>query len=108
MGLFNNREKKEPQPRNMQTTLMIRLLAIGYVLYMLYKIVTAYVAGGEDAPALWLLILSIVVLGGGSVGVGILTWKDYKAHKEAEAEQLALAEEEETEEEAQEESDDTL
>lgn len=103
MGLFN-RSDKEPQPRSMQTTLMIRVLAVGYILYMLYNIVKSYFAGGADAPSLTLLLVAILVLGGGSLWVAVVTWKDYKAYKAQEAERQAL-EEEKTEADQQ---DDTL
>lgn len=103
MGLFN-RSDKAPQPRSMQTTLMIRVLAVGYILYMLYNIVKSYFAGGADAPSLTLLLVAILVLGGGSLWVAVVTWKDYKAYKAQEAERQAL-EEEKTEADQQ---DDTL
>ena len=103
MGLFD-RTDKEKQPRNMQTTLMIRVLAVGYILYMLYNIVKSYFAGGADAPSLTLLLVAILVLGGGSLWVAVVTWKDYKAYKAQEAERQAL-EEEKTEADQQ---DDTL
>ena len=75
--------------------LMFRIVAIGFVLYLLFQTVTGYFKGGPEAPSLTLLLVSIVVLGGGAVLIGWLTWKAWKAEQIlAEAEQ-----EEETEEE---------
>ena len=61
--------------------LMFRIVAIGFVLYLLFQNVTGYLKGGPDAPSLTLLLVSIVVLGGGAVLIGWLTWKSWKAEK---------------------------
>ena len=89
MGLFDFGKKKQreddqtPQnPGNPTTMIFFRLLAIGYVLWILKDLVKAYVAGGEEAPSLALLIGSIVVLGGGCVAVGIMSYKSWKRMKE--------------------------
>ena len=103
MGLFN-RSEKEQQPRSMQTTLMIRVLAVGYILYMLYNIIKSYIAGGADAPSLTLLLVAVLVLGGGSLWVAIVTWMDYKAYKAEEAAVQAL----EAEEAEADQQDDTI
>ena len=59
-----------------------RILAIGYVLYQLYEVIRMYAEGGPEAPALWLLILSIVVLGGGAGVIAFLTWRDWKSNQD--------------------------
>ena len=74
---------------------------------MLAQIVQGYIAGGEDAPSLGLLLLAIVVLGGGAVFIGVLGWKEWKKGKaeEAAAREVRRAEAEAQEAEAPEESE---
>ena len=93
MALFNFGKKKEkteeqgPQnPGNPTTMIMFRLLAIGYVIWILKDLVQAYIAGGEEAPSLPLLLGSIAVLGAGCVIVGIMSFKQWKVMKEAQKE----------------------
>jgi hypothetical protein len=66
--------------------LLFRVLAIGYVLWMLKGLVEAYVAGGPDAPSLGMLLGAIAVLGGGCVFIGIMTYKQWKKMKVLEKE----------------------
>ena len=93
MALFNFGKKKEekeeqgPQnPGNPTTMIMFRLLAIVYVIWILKDLVQAYIAGGEEAPSLPLLLGSIAVLGAGCVIVGIMSFKQWKVMKEAQKE----------------------
>jgi len=74
------------------TTVFIRVIAAGFVLYSLWEIVSAFLKGGEDAPSLTLLLIAIVVLGGGGVFIALMAWKEwknYKAAQEAPAEEAA-------------------
>ena len=94
------------RPRNINNVMMFRLLAIGYVLYMLYQVVMSYFEGGPDAPSIWLVVLAVVLLGGGAALIGVLSWREYKRHMEEtalrkamEEEELAAQEEEDWEEE---------
>ena len=61
--------------------LIFRLIAMGAVLYWLFGIVKAYIAGGPEAPSLTLLIIAIVVMGGGAALVGVLTYQNWKRAK---------------------------
>lgn len=70
------------RPSDVSRVLLIRTLAVGVVLYWLGDIVLGYVQGGPGAPSLTLLILSILVLGGGSVLIGIDAWRMWKKSKE--------------------------
>lgn len=81
-------EKKEGQetPRNHDNTFFFRLIAAGYVLYMAWKTLELYIAGGEDAPQLWLLCLSMVVLGGGGIWLAISSFKTWRKAKAQEKE----------------------
>ena len=91
MALFNFGKKKQEEvddqmpknPGNPSTMIMFRVLAIGYVLWILKDLVKAYIAGGEEAPSLPLLIGAILVLGAGCVFVGIMSYKQWKQMKEA-------------------------
>ena len=85
--LFRKKEKEE-RPINMTTLIMVRLLAVGYCLYCLWQIIQMYIAGGEEAPSIWLLLLGILVLGGGSVFVAIVTVRKVLQMKAAERELL--------------------
>lgn len=65
--------------KNPQGALTFRIIAIGFVLYMLGEMLVAYFKGGADAPSLTMVLIGAVVLGGGAVFVGLLTWKAWKA-----------------------------
>ncbi|MEA4964499.1 MAG: hypothetical protein VB055_01585 [Oscillospiraceae bacterium] len=66
------------QVRKANGSLAIRILAMFYVFYMLFSLVKLYLAGGEGAPSLSLLIAGIVLLGGGGIGVGIFALRLYR------------------------------
>lgn len=91
MGLFNF-GKKNPQedkvqeqraPGNPTTMVMFRVLAIGYVLWMLKDVVKAYFEGGPEAPSGLLVLVAVLVLGGGCAWIGFMTFKQWKQMKEA-------------------------
>lgn len=81
-------EQKKQHLEEMKRKLPFRLIAIGFLLYMLGEIVVGYLKGGPEAPSQLLLILSIVVMGGGSALVGWLTWRSWKQAKKAEEEEM--------------------
>lgn len=87
MGFFskpqNNEEENKQPPRNPSNVVAFRLLAIGYVSYLLHDIVKLYIAGGPDAPSLPVLILAIAVLGGGAIFLAVITYKEWKHSKVA-------------------------
>jgi len=91
MALFNFGKKKQeetedqtPQnPGNPTTMILFRVLAIGYVVWILKDLVQDYIAGVEEAPSLPLLLGAIAVLGTGCVVVGIMSYKQWKQMKEA-------------------------
>lgn len=81
---------------NASRLLTLRIAAVAVVLYMLYGLIQSYIQGGADAPTLWQLILAIVLLGGGGIAVGLVSYRSYKRDKAdgeaARAERKALAE----------------
>lgn len=82
------------QPGNPTTMVMFRVLAVGYILWILKDLVEAYMAGGEEAPSLGLLIGAIVVFGAGCTFIVISTikqWKTMKAEYDEYNEQVAAA-----------------
>ena len=74
--------------RNPNSLLAMRGLAVFAVLYMLWPIVQSYIAGGEEAPTLGMLLLAIAVLGGCAVFIAFLGWKEWKRAKADEAAEL--------------------
>lgn len=92
--LFQKNEEKEERPVNPTTMLSIRALAVGYCLYCLWQIVQMFIEGGEEAPSIWLLLLAIAVLGGGSVWIAVITVLRFRQLK---AEERARLDEEDTE-----------
>ena len=71
-------ETNSNQFKNPKGALTFRILAIGIILYLLADLLGAYFKGGADAPSLTLILIATVVLGGGAIFVGILTWKAWK------------------------------
>ena len=64
--------------------LTFRILAIGVVLYwLIFDIVRPYLAGGPEAPNLTTLIIAIVIMGGGSAFLGVISYKAWKLAKES-------------------------
>ena len=95
MGLFNFGKKKNAdveedqtpqQPGNPTTMIMFRVLAIGYVLWIVKDLFVAYFAGGEDAPSLTMLLVASVLLVGGCVAIGIMSYGQWKRMKQLEKE----------------------
>ena len=89
--------KKKPQeenraPGNPTTMILFRVLAIGYLIWILKDLVEAYMAGGADAPSLKMLIITLVVFGAGIIFIvvsSIRQWKQMKAAYDEYNEQVA-------------------
>lgn len=64
--------KREFNPRSHA---MIYLMAIVYLVYLIFQIVKGYLSGGPDAPSFTMLIGGVALLGGGCILLGILAWK---------------------------------
>ena len=79
----NPAEEADQPPRNPNNVVMFRVLAIGYVIYLCVQMVKTYTEGGPDAPSLGLLIGGIAILGGATVFLGILSYKEWKRNKAA-------------------------
>ncbi len=97
MGWFQKNEEESTRPQNPDVYYGLRLLAGGYVLYMLYQLFEMYFAGGEDAPSVTLLVIATVLLGGGGVFIVIsacISWRKLKKELAQEALEQQDAEEE--------------
>lgn len=89
--------KKKPQeenraPGNPTTMILFRALAIGYLVWILKDLVVAYRAGGEEAPSLTLLLVTLIVFGAGIIFIvvsSIMQWKRMKAEYDAYNQQVA-------------------
>lgn len=102
-------EKRDPEQlkeiirraNNGSRVFILRLVALAFVLYMLINVIVAYFQGGADAPSIVEVVVGIVVLGGGSIAVGLFSYRTYlkekKAADEARAELRALEAEEQAE-----------
>lgn len=98
-----NNETQKQTPRNPSNVVAFRILAIGYLTYLCVDLIKLYNAGVPDAPSLPLLIGGLVVLGGGALFLGIISYKEwnrskaeydaYMAELRAEAEAKRAAEE---------------
>lgn len=61
--------------------------------YMLIDVVKAFIIGGEGAPDIWVLLASLVVMGGGAAFGGVNLFKMFKLQKALKAQQKQEAEE---------------
>ena len=83
MGWFQKKQPQEPgvetekpsPARNPDNVFMFRMVAVAYVLYTVWKTIKLYLAGGEDAPRLWMLCLSTVLLGGGAIVLAVISFR---------------------------------
>lgn len=105
MGFFGNKSNESNAQRNPDAVFGFRVLAAGYVLYLVYQSIQTYISG-EATSSIWLLIASVVILGGGAIYILIssyLSWRKEKAEiaarAEAEAESAEPVEAEKPEEE---------
>ena len=100
MGLFNNSQEND-RPRNPDMVFGFRVLAAGYILYMVYQTVTMYFS--EPGHNIWLMVATVGLLTPGALFVlisGYITWrKEKKALAEEAAAQAETAEEPEESEE---------
>lgn len=81
---------------NPRSHAMIYLMAIVYLVYLIFQMVKGYLSGGPDAPSFTMLIGGAALLGGGCILLGILAWKmSAMAPKEEEKADSGSAEEKE-------------
>lgn len=94
MGLFGKNDNNDRQ-RNPDAVFGFRALAAIYILYLVYQTVEMYMKG-QATSGIWLLIASIVVLGGGAVYILVssyLSWRKEKAELAAQQKEAAAQEE---------------
>lgn len=75
-----------PQSKALRA-LLFRLIAAGFVLYLLGDTILAYVRGGENAPSTALLGTSCVILGGGALVILVIALKIWRLDKARAAEE---------------------
>ena len=75
-----NEQRKVKNPKGM---LLMTGIVIILVLYLEWKVIHAYLLGGEGAPSLALVIISSIVMVAGCVLIGWLAIRLYKQSKEA-------------------------
>lgn len=98
MGLFQkNKDVQNSRPKNPDNYFMFKLLAAGYLLYLLWDIIKMYMAGGADQPSVLLMVCSFVVLGGGAAYIGITSFAQWRRFKKEEQEEAQLLEQQEEE-----------
>lgn len=97
MGWFqkNNQENTE-QASNTDAVFGFRMLAVAYIGYTVYKVFSMYFAGGQDAPEIWMLVLS-GLLGLGALVFAISSYRTWKKGK-TQAEEAKLPEDTPSEE----------
>lgn len=85
-------EANPPQPQKHEDprragyagrALLFHLMGAGLALYWLYGIIVNFVKGGPEAPSVGLLITAVAVLGGGAVGVAVMSLRTYRREKAA-------------------------
>ena len=70
--------KNTPSTSNSGRIISVSCLTVVVLLSMLWEIVSAYLAGGSDAPSIGILIAAIVILGGGTLFAIILILRHAK------------------------------
>lgn len=75
--------------------LIARLIAAGFVLYLLLDILKAYFQGGTEAPSGTMVAVSAVILGGGAILLVLLSLSTWRRERNAEAEQAPAEPEDE-------------
>ena len=87
MGFFSKKnetaENANQAPRNPNSIVTFRVVAIGYIAYMCINMVKLYLEGGPDAPSLTAMIAGVALLGGGCIFLAVLSYKEWKRGKEA-------------------------
>lgn len=83
-----NEQKQNPFSRN-QTRLMLYALGVYMLLKSLYDVIKGYLAGGPDAPSQLVLIVSLILMGGGSL---LCLFFMYRLWKQDQAAKAAMAE----------------
>lgn len=88
--------KQKPKVRNPVGMVTLHIVVICYAVYLFYTILRDYLAGGENAPTLTTLIIGAVLLLGGAVLVGVMSYRLYQQTKQEKAAEEAAKALEET------------
>lgn len=104
------RERPERPAPSRQSRAGLYALCGLYLGYLLIQLLDPYFTPGASRPALHMLVLGVVVLGGGALALLLLAWRIYWTPAPRDTEEAALPEEAaagdgEMEEESEEESE---
>ena len=89
MGKFSNFfGNKTDGGGNPNAALPLRLLAIGYLVYLIYQMVKPYTDGTAETPATPLFWICVLALSLGTLLIILLTYRQWRKPKDAEQETL--------------------
>lgn len=81
--------QQKPKVRNPIAMVTLHIVVICYAVYLFYTVLRDYLAGGENAPTLTTLIVGAVLLLGGAVLVGVMSYRLYQQTKQEKAAEAA-------------------
>lgn len=89
-------EEKKKSAFSTNRTIYFPMIGFVVLVSMLWDAVSGYLAGGEEAPTMAQLIISVVLFGGGAIFTAIQTYRTYKVeYKKFEEQRKLPAQEEE-------------
>lgn len=100
------RERPERPAPSRQSRAGLYAMCGLYLGYLLIQLLDPYFTPGATRPAVYILVLGVVVLGGGALALLLLAWRIYWTPAPRDPEEAALPEEAAGDGEAEEETED--